>query len=500
MALTQEVRVDLSRTGVRIASAVITFVILESLVLAQFLLAYRDGLLTYNQMNSRGLGNGLPLVWHFGVWSDGLMLSGLLAWLVFMNARAWRLRSIVVASTAALVITLVMTWTYTSSPNPEGHVLNHALTAAGWLHTAYMWMALTIILAFFFCESQIPSRYKAVVSWLLFCHVLVGTHMLLGLLNVNNALPWYQRAPLKSLAGWAIVGVVAISLLVVNLGIEPIYRRAASAVRVIGSALLWIQDQQPSEAKGYLKFLDYLVDATLAMTAFFLIIYTRWVAGADVLSIVLVFAIAVTWLMSRLSVKQELRIADSLFPSDRFPDDLSPKSRASITLQVLAFTLCYLFLAWYSDSILIVSFCMFLIGGIDFWTRCQINSRFRRYFSDSQFAPDPGERGADVIAARRRVVSWYLFDLPHLRKEVLRTLGFMISFSLALIAWHTQSQVASNGAYLALLAVLIVNELVTLRWRVKRDADLRSAERPDNEGLAAPMRRMPSGTDLGDPR
>jgi hypothetical protein len=140
-------------------------------------------------------------------------------------------------------------------------------------------------------------------------------------------------------------------------------------------------------------------------------------------------------------------------------------------------TLGCLGLAWYSNSVLVISFCLLAIGVLDYWTRRQMNTRFEVYMSDSQFAPDPLERIAEVIEARREVVRWYLFSLPHLRKEMLRTLGFMISFCVAVIGWRTQSHVASNSAYLILIAVLIVNEFITLRWRAKRDASLRSAER-----------------------
>jgi len=476
--VTKGVQVGSSRSGVRIVSAAITFIVLESLVAAQFLLSYRDGLLTYRQMNSRGLGNGLPLVWHFGVWSDGLMLSGLLAWLVFKYVEALRLKSLIPTSTVALVITLAMTWGYVSSDIPGGHVVDHALTAAGWVHTAYMWMALTIVLAFFLGTPHVLPRDKAIVSWLLLGHVFVGTHMLLGLLNlINHALPWYREAPLESFAGWAVIAIVASSLLLANLGVEPIYRRAIRAVRALWSALLWIQDQNPSDTVGYLSFLDYLVSMYLGMTVFFVIMYNRWAKGADLLSLVLLLAIGVTWLTSRLSVKQELRIMKGLFPGDRVPDDLAPKSRASITVRVSAFTLCYALMAWYTNSVLFVSFCMLVIGVIDFGTRRQINSRFQRYMSDRQFAPNLLETGAEVIEARREVAKWYLFELPHLRKETLRTLGFMISFCVAVIAWRTQSHAASNGAYLILIAVLIMDGFITLRWRVKRDANLGNAER-----------------------
>src|SRR5664280_992636 len=196
--VTKGVAVGSPRPWPRIASAVITFIALETLVVAQFVLSYRDGLMTHNQMESRGLGNGLPLIWHFGVWSDGLMLSGLLTWIVFKYIPVWTARRFIPASVVAAVITFVMTRSYLASDTPEGHVVDHALTPAGKAHAAYMWIALTIVLVYFLDTPSALSRDKAIVSWLLLGHVFVGTHMLLGLLNDGHALAWYQRTPLSS--------------------------------------------------------------------------------------------------------------------------------------------------------------------------------------------------------------------------------------------------------------------------------------------------------------
>lgn len=467
-----------ARSRLGTAAAAACFVTLEALVVLQVALAQRDGLLTHDQMVRRGFEHGLPLIWHFGVWSDAVMLSGLIAWIVYASIHRWKPLAIVIVSTGALAVTIAMTWSYTKSSLPEAHVVDQSATPAGWAHAAYMWIALTVVALFFTQQPAASLRLRLVVSWLILAHVFIGTHMLLGLLAMNGALPWYQEKPLQSLAGWAVLAATAAALLIANVGLSPTYGAASRIVRATVRAYLWLTDQQPEKAKGYLKLLDHLVETALASTAFFLIAYINWKAGVGVLPVLLVLVIAATWHLSRLSVKQELRIVDTLFPADRFPDDLSPKSRASITVRVAVFTLSYLLLAWFSGQVLLISLCLLIIGLVDYFTRWQINKRFAGYLSDPSFAPDVGERGGEIIEKRRQVVRHYLFVRPHLAKEFLRILGFAIAFSLAALAWLTKSTAASNGAYLLLIVVSISNEVVTVRWRLKRDRDLVKVDTP----------------------
>src|SRR4029077_14422926 len=101
----------------------------------------------------------------------------------------------------------------------------------------------------------------------------------------------------------------------------------------------------------------------------------------------------------------------------------------------------------------------------DFNTRRLINKRAAKYLTDKKYAPSRDDPDYSVICERRRVVHDHLYNKPHLRKEAARIDGCAIAFGLALSGAHSFS-------YVVLLFTLIVNEIVTWKWRAERDRSL----------------------------
>jgi len=462
--------------------AVVAFICLECLVGLQAYLAYRDRFFTVAQMRERGIDQGLPFIWHFGMWGDFLVVSLLAAYVIGRCSVRWQLRSILTSLAIGFVSAGIMSWLYTFSTLPEAHVQNHSLTPAGWGHLFYMAIALAVFTQFFFFSGDVAGPQLRVVSVLLFVHVFFGTHMALGILKLGFPLEWYPLQPLKSTFGWITLCAVGLGLAWRNFGL----RRA-----------LYPINQRGRTAKEHLIFLDYLCKN---VTRSYFIGRLGWAlsAGEDPYSLALIVLIGVVYELSRRSVKQELDIGETIFPPepDRIPDKLKLKDRRAITLEVTLFMLLYLALGLVAHCILVASLSMFAIACIDLNTRRLINKNIREDFANPKYAPYPTEPSYEAMMKRRTIVEWFLFKLPHLWKETGRIAGCAAAFGIANYAYFTSAHevtfrsyfvdafyCAIHGnthssyqldsiAYIVLLGTLVLNELVTWRWRENRDSQL----------------------------
>ena len=207
-----------TRRSFAVVPAGIAFVCLEYLVALQALLAYRDHFFTVSQMRERGIDQGLPFVWHFAMWGDLFIVSGLAAYLTGRYFARWRFRRMLASLVLGFMVATALSWLYTLSAMPEAHIQNHRLTAAGVGHLFYMAIALAVFTQFFFFTEDIPTRLLLLVSVLLFLHVLIGTHMVLGVLKIIHPLSWYPPQPLTSVFGWTTVGAVGLGLALRNFG------------------------------------------------------------------------------------------------------------------------------------------------------------------------------------------------------------------------------------------------------------------------------------------
>ena len=459
--------------------AMVAFVSLECLVLLQALLAYFDHFLTVAQMRERGISQGLPFIWHFGMWGDILIISPLAAYIIGLYSGHWRLRRIVISLVIGFILAAIFSWLYTLSDMPEAHVQNHNLTAAGNAHLVYMAIALAVFIQFLFFSGEVSVPLLRIVSVLLFVHVFLGTHMALGIVKLNYPLDWYPAQPLESIFGWITLLAVAFGLAWRNFGL---------------SKILWFVNQRVRTSEEYLKFLDFLCK-WFSFFSFIAILNKAWSRGERV-SLILIVLVGVVYHLSRLSVWQELDIAKTIFSPDRIPDRLELNNRTAITLEVTLFMLLYLALAWVAHCIIVASFCMLVIACIDWNTRRLINNNVREDFANPAYALCSNERGYQAMMERRAVVEWYLFKLPHLWKEAGRIAGCAVVFGVANYAYSTNAHdstfttylfdafyCAVHGysygadklavlAYVILIATLIGNELITYSWRINRDRKL----------------------------
>src|SRR4051812_12850106 len=175
----------------RLSSGLATLALLECLVLAQLLFAYQDSFLTVAQMRARGFNQGLPFAWHFAMWGDLFVISPLTAYLVDRFHPQWSRPTVILSLAVGFISSAVLHWSYTFAVFPEAHVIGHALTGAGVIHIFYMGLAIAIFVQFFLFTKTVPALSLALVSALVFVHVFVGTHMVLGLINRAYPQEWY---------------------------------------------------------------------------------------------------------------------------------------------------------------------------------------------------------------------------------------------------------------------------------------------------------------------
>jgi len=470
--------------------AVAAFMFLEGLVAFQAFSAYEDHFLTVAQ-SGRGISQGLPFIWHFAMWSDFFVISSVAAYVIGCTFSHWRWRWIWVSLAIGIVSALIMNLLYTLSNMPEGHVQNHRLTNAGIAHLIYMIIATAVFVQFLCFTSNVSQRLLRIVSVLLFVHVFIGTHMVLGIIKLYHPLDWYPVQPLESYPGWITVAVVGVGLAERNVGL---------------GLILWFANlRYPDRDEDYLKLLDF-VCKVVNRGYFTFVAGLALGRGESLLSIVLIVLLGFVYYLSRLSVWQELEIGRTLYPSapDRVPGELLMKDRMKITVEVFVFMMAYVAAAWTAHCILVVSLLMFVIACIDLNTRRLINEKTREYFREERYAPKEGESDFEAIKDRRAKAERFLFGRRHLEKEVARIIGFALAFGIANFAYFANAQNATFGnycvdaiycalyrapdgtgklaalAYVVMIATLIVNECITLRWRIDRDIDFGRLKKNDS--------------------
>jgi hypothetical protein len=456
-------RQDQSRPFATIAAG-LTFVLFELTVFTQGWLAHRDHFLTPTEMTSHGISAGLPFLCHLGMWGDVLIISPLAAYIVGRFSPSWRWRDIAGSLAAGVAVSIVMGWSYSHGSLPEAHVQNHHLTPAGWLHQAYMALAIAIFFQFFIFATNVTKSLLWVTSLLLVVHVLLGTHMVLGLYNIYFPLGWYPAQPLRSSQGWYVVLGVAAILFFRCIGLKGL---------ILTYVFLTMED--PTTSEGYLKVLNRVCDLTISATLIFRWFFSDLENGIGGLQLILFLMIATKYFLSRTSAKQELEIGKALYPPGNVPDVLKPKSRVMITVLVGIFLIAYWLLGFFYNEILIASLILTALACNDMHTRFNV-SDILDTFEQPEYMPDTSTSSGRKIIERRKIARWYLEEVGpgHSRfftwtsaKEAFSVVGSAIPFGLALFGYFTK-QSFDFAAYSILISTQVINEIITMWWRIGR--------------------------------
>lgn len=483
-----------------VATATLTLLLLQTLILAQGALAYRAHFLTVPQMHAASVAQGLPFAWHFGMWTDVFIVSPLAAYVTGRYAASWRPRHAALSLVLGLACSAALSWLYTLSSTPEAHVQNHQLTQVGIVHLVYAAVTIAIFVQFFFFTPAVRTGLLALASLLLIVHAFVGTHMLLGLLATVVALDWYPDKPLTSIPGWITIVGLGLGLIWRCLASVGDLRRASTElceqaaefymVRIDGDGNWLRADLQTP--RGQLVLLNSLGGHALEFALFAsaaVLIWRRSGCLGDrqpsvlalldclwhaLLPAALVLVFGLKFFLSRISAKHELQMADGVFSPGQVPAQWAgAREPIQITLSVIFFFVLYMSLTWYADDIRLVALAMVVIAGIDYNTRRLINTKAREYFDDPRYAPASSDPDHDLVTRRRAVIRIFLLERPHLWKEAACAVGCALAFALALLGQITQTRWLMPVAYIVVIVTLLANEVVVASWRAPRDAALR---------------------------
>jgi hypothetical protein len=474
----------------RFSAGLLTFAVLECLVLGQLFLAYEDQFFTVAQMRQRGFDQGLPFAWHFAMWGDLFVISPLAAYLVDRFHDQWSRPRVLQSLAIGLVSSAVLHWTYTFGVFPEAHVINHALTGAGVVHLFYMGLAIAIFVQFFLFTKTVPAGSLAVVSALVLLHIIVGTHMLLGVITLEYPQDWYAGEPLKSMAGWTIIVGVGLTLLWRNLRDIDLFSRtpvAAAkakypAARNAATFGRFITVQRPETVLGYLKSLDYIVEKILPGT--FLIVFAAKLVSTTfgiqalrasdwfsvlkeiVLPCVLLLVVGAMFFFSRHSVKLELDYGPKLFSARRMPTEWGkPKDRMIVFLSVMLYLIFFSILTWFSDNVKVAAGILLAVAINDWRTRYLIGDGIAAYLADPKYDPPRDDPDYDRIQRRRAVARQFLYGKPHLFKETCKSIGCAVAFALAMTGYWQGTSQYDVPAYVILIVTVVVNEYFSVKWR-----------------------------------
>lgn len=214
-------------------------------VLVEGYLAHRNGMLTPAQMSAKSPGRrGLPFIAHGGMWGDVIIISPLVGLIVGTHGGDWTLVQIVIMFAIAMVLSGVMHWTYVQTPFPDSLAWkDEGITAAGWLHLIYMGAAFAVIGLLYFCTPSPSPVVVSLTGFLLSIHVVIGTHVLLGVLNELEPIEWCPNV-LAPPTGYVVIGtwsvIIAMTIFAMGVSSEFILLLAATlALWLVTVLALW---------------------------------------------------------------------------------------------------------------------------------------------------------------------------------------------------------------------------------------------------------------------
>jgi len=181
----------------------------ELLVLWQSYLAWHDWMLFPSDLKrGKNKGYGLPFLCHGGMWGDVFIVSPLVAAIVGFFGAQWAPVHVVAAAAVGFGLSDFLHGTYKagSFACPEAHVREGRLTGAGTVHFVYMGAAFAVLLLYYI-RAMSADEYPHVlaVSTLLTIHVMIGNHVVLGLVAPS----WYPNRPLESAGTWGAIAATA---------------------------------------------------------------------------------------------------------------------------------------------------------------------------------------------------------------------------------------------------------------------------------------------------
>ena len=161
--------------------------------------AWFGGMLTVTQMQKSGHQEGMPYLYHFGVWNDFIVIHLWAAAMLAIYAQAWL---DYLGPWLILVYTILIclsTWAneaWVSGPDIQAHGHHGKLSLVGNLHILQMAIILFAIVmaAASILLGEVPWELATGSFCLVLAHICMGDHWPLRLFSVRWTKPWpYNR-------------------------------------------------------------------------------------------------------------------------------------------------------------------------------------------------------------------------------------------------------------------------------------------------------------------
>lgn len=179
----------------------------------------------------------------------------------------------------------------------------------------------------------------------------------------------------------------------------------------------------------------------------------------SVLLLVTVAALVFRWIFA---VTGELRLL-----REHFADFIQPVN-GQVYLFTVLFSILLGTLAKLSDNIAMFSLVFAVYSAGDIWGQSLRDRQLKRGFDAARSL----EANSDMLAARTAIENYY-FERPHLHRSATVMFFSFIALSLSLAGRGSDSGAAAAGlevaAYAAMIANIIITEIVIWRWRRHRD-------------------------------
>ena len=179
--------------------------------------ADRDHMFTAEQMLYKHPQHpqGLPFLWHGGMWGDLFIITPILGIIVALYASQWSLLQVSILMGVGMVMSIGMHVIYLQTPFPDCLAWKGGMSPAGVLHIPYMGGALGVIGLFLFCTRGVPNWNLVAIGIALTVHIAIGNHMLLGWVNTHLHFPWcpeFLRRPDPWVTTGAVCAILAGSI------------------------------------------------------------------------------------------------------------------------------------------------------------------------------------------------------------------------------------------------------------------------------------------------
>lgn len=183
------------------------FAALTLCVLIEGFLSWQDGWLTYGQMRTQGIEQGIFFLGHPGMWMDFFVVNPLLAVMVAKYGEQWTWRQGSVIAVLAIALSAGMHYQYSLDkfPTAFGH---NGLPPTGTVHFVYMAAVFVIVALFYTCTTHSSRAFVLVASGLLLVHVVIGVYVPLKLWTP----PWFPQHGIWNALTLVPIGVSALLL------------------------------------------------------------------------------------------------------------------------------------------------------------------------------------------------------------------------------------------------------------------------------------------------